>query len=188
MAKLVGNPNVSFLAELDRINPDGTTPASPAEMNTRLQRLLDNDAALNKLNQYLDDLDRGVLHFLSHAVSQDISIPSGGEVLLFKTFIRMRGGGIFRVKRGSSVFSGANNRRWVIKTTSPPSQNPVEVLFGTSGILGINASIDLVDLREQPKTYFWASLFEVYIRNVGDTATTLPRGSAFYFILGTEPS
>lgn len=48
MAILVGNQNATFDATYDDINTDGTTPVSPAVMNALIQKLLNNEAVLNK--------------------------------------------------------------------------------------------------------------------------------------------
>lgn len=46
MADLTGNPAAAVDLVMPDINEDGSTPASPGEMNSRYQQLLDNDARL----------------------------------------------------------------------------------------------------------------------------------------------
>lgn len=64
---LTGDPNASFDATLDNINSNGTTPASPTEMNSRYQKLLDNLAVLKKLT---DDLESSVSSEISDLEDQ----------------------------------------------------------------------------------------------------------------------
>lgn len=75
---LTGDPNASFDATLDNINSNGTTPASPTEMNSRYQKLLDNLAALKKLKDDLEgDIDSEIQDLQNQLNSLGIGDISG---------------------------------------------------------------------------------------------------------------
>jgi hypothetical protein len=114
MANLVGNPSASFLAELAEINPDGTTPASPAQMNSRLQRLLDNDARVNSRFEAGDWLPE--LWTYSGGISSD---PGQAYVLPSHTELKYARAGHLVTVSGQLAISDGNTGSGLFAFTLP---------------------------------------------------------------------
>jgi len=72
MPFLTGDPNAALNVALDDINTDGTTSASPTELNSRYQQVMDNDARL--------DADRAALDTRVVALENAVQKVFGGFV------------------------------------------------------------------------------------------------------------
>jgi hypothetical protein len=183
MPNLVGDPNANFLAEVAEIKPDGTTPASPAELNNRYQRLLDNDLYLRNRVAAVEESFQ-----VSGAVGElaDALLTAGATWAVYSLRLTIPAGMQLKLKKFKANFLASNFVFDVATDRVPlPGEEFTESGSYTASVGQFEGSPDVfISTVNAADDRVWKVLIRV--RNSGSTGDELTYFDSFWALFSIE--